>query len=136
MARADELLENTTKYILANGVADLSLRPLANEIGTSARLIIYHFGSRERLIQAALTTILRRIQGDFVESHRTIQDFWKWAISPKNQSYLRLIFEIHGLAPRNPRLYGGYVRDAIASWKEILVRRGYDKVRATAIIAV
>ena len=131
-----DLLDKTAAYILENGVADLSLRPLAKAIGTSARMIVYHFGSRERLIESALKTILGRIQKDFIESQRSVLDFWNWALRPKNQPYVRLIFEVHGLAPRNPRMYGGYVRGAIASWKSILIQRGFDDVRATAVIAV
>src|SRR5579872_5379380 len=131
-----ELLEKTAAYILENGVADLSLRPLAKAIGTSARMIVYHFGSREHLIESALQAILGRIQKDFVDSQRSVLDFWKWALRPKNQSYVRLIFEVHGLAPRNPRIYGGYARAAIGSWKSILLARGYDDVQATAIIAL
>jgi len=131
-----DLLDKTSEYILENGVADLSLRPLAKAIGTSARMIVYHFGSRDRLIASALKQILGRIQKDFVESNRTVLDFWNWALRPTNQPFVRLIFEVHGLAPRNPKMYGGYVRQAIASWKSILIARGYDDVRATAIIAV
>jgi AcrR family transcriptional regulator len=131
-----ELLDKTAAYILENGVADLSLRPLAKAIGTSARMIIYHFGSREHLIESALKQILGGIQKEFVQSQRSVLEFWEWALKPKNQPYVKLIFEVHGLAPRNPKMYGGYVRDAIASWKSILIARGYDDVRATAVIAV
>jgi len=121
MTRREELLEATAKYILENGVSDLSLRPLARAIGTKARLLIYHFGSREKLIESALTVILRRIQDDFLRMNASVLDFWHWALGLRNQPYLRLIFEVHGIAPRNPRMYGGYVREAIESWKTIMI---------------
>ena len=136
MTRREELLEATAKYILENGVSDLSLRPLARAIGTKARLLIYHFGSREKLIESALTVILRRIQDDFRTMHASVLDFWHWALGPRNQPYLRLIFEVHGLAPRNPRMYGGYAREAIESWRTIMIRRRYKEPVATAMIAV
>ena len=139
MTRRDELLDATVEYILEHGVGHLSLRPLARATGTKARLLIYHFGSREKLIQAALTAALRRVQTRFLQSETSILGFWQWATSPKNQSYLRLVFEVHGLAPRNPRLYGRYVRDAIATWKSIISSRISGRNRtetATAIIAV
>jgi AcrR family transcriptional regulator len=135
MARRDELLNATVEYILDHGVSDLSLRPLAKAIGTKARLLIYHFGSREKLIEAALTTALRRVQGQFLESRSSILEFWQWGTSPKNQRYLRLVFEVHGLAPRNPNLFGGYVREAIRSWRSIIVSRGYTEPSATLIVA-
>jgi AcrR family transcriptional regulator len=136
MMRRDELLEATVQYILANGVADLSLRPLAKAAGTKARLLIYHFHSREQLIKAALVVALRHVQQQFVEGGSDIVEFWKWATLPRNRAYVRLVFEVHGLAPRNPRLFGGYVREAIRSWKGILISRGYTEIVATTIIAV
>ena len=139
MSRRDELLQATVGYILQHGVADLSLRPLAKAIGTKARLLIYHFGSREKLIEAALTAVLRDVQADFLKSGASVLKFWKWAILSENLPYVRLVFEVHGLAPRNPRLFGGYVRDAIDSWKAIIAERipGHNKVEmATAVIAL
>src|SRR5580765_4159351 len=135
MTRRDEILEATVGYILENGVSDLSLRPLAKAVGSKARLLIYHFGSREELIKAALAVALHRVQQQFVEGGSDILEFWEWGMLPRNRAYVRLIFEVHGLAPRNPRLFGGYVREAIRSWKAILISRGYSEVVATTIIA-
>ena len=84
MTRREELLEATAGYILENGVSDLSLRPLARAIGTKARLLIYHFGSREKLIESALTVILRRIQDDFLRMNASVLDFWHWALGLRN----------------------------------------------------
>src|SRR5262249_9138299 len=136
MERRDELLESIVEYVLQNGVGDLSLRPLAKATDTKARLLIYHFGSREKLIEAALTVALRRVQQEFVSGGADILDFWEWGMQPRNRAYVRLVFEVHGLAPRNPKLFGGYVREAIRSWKEILVARGYTEISATTVIAV
>jgi len=136
MTRRDELLEAAVEYILANGVSDLSLRPLAKAIGSKARLLIYHFGSREKLVSAALTVALRRVQERFVTSNASVLEFWRWAIAPRNRPYLQLVFEVHGLAPRNPRMYGGYVREAIESWRSIIVARGHKESTATTIVAV
>lgn len=41
-------------HVLANGLANLSLRPLARAAGTSDRMLIYHFGTKEQLIEAVL----------------------------------------------------------------------------------
>jgi len=45
--RKQELIEAIIAYLLAHGLADLSLRPLAAKSGTSSRLLIYHFESKE-----------------------------------------------------------------------------------------
>ncbi|MGL5826360.1 MAG: TetR/AcrR family transcriptional regulator [Nocardioides sp.] len=54
MSRRDELLQKATNHVLANGLIGLSLRPLAAAIGTSDRMLIYHFGSRDSLITAII----------------------------------------------------------------------------------
>jgi AcrR family transcriptional regulator len=56
MSKRDELSEQATDYALENGLIGLSLRPLAAEMGTSDRMLIYHFGSKDALIAAILAT--------------------------------------------------------------------------------
>src|SRR5882672_1697025 len=63
--RRAKLLDEVADYILSNGLADLSLRPLATAIGTSPRMLLYFFGSKERLIAQALAHIRTREQLDF-----------------------------------------------------------------------
>jgi len=53
-ARRDELLEATVRYLLENGVAELSLRPLAAAIGFEGAPAVYHFGSKEQLLVEAM----------------------------------------------------------------------------------
>ena len=46
----EKLLAKAMAHVEENGVADLSLRGLAAAIGTSHRMLIYHFGSKEGLL--------------------------------------------------------------------------------------
>jgi AcrR family transcriptional regulator len=55
VGRRDELLEAATDHVLTHGLIGLTLRPLAAAIGTSDRMLIYHFGSHARLV-AAITS--------------------------------------------------------------------------------
>ena len=50
MSRRDELLERATDHVLAHGLIGLTLRPLAAALGTSDRMLVYHFGSRAGLV--------------------------------------------------------------------------------------
>src|SRR5262249_17829780 len=52
--RRKELLERAYLYALGHGLADLSLRPLAAAIGTSPRVLLFLFGSKDGLIRALL----------------------------------------------------------------------------------
>jgi len=129
-ARRQELLGAAAEYLLRHGVAGLSLRPMAAAIGSSARLLIYHFGSKERLLIEAMGVIRLRARGE-VETMlraapaspdlaRLVQTFWRWCTATRNRPYLRLLFEVHGLALQNPRQYSGYLQGAIVHWIDLL----------------
>jgi AcrR family transcriptional regulator len=49
-----ELLEKVTGYVLQHGLIGLSLRPVAAAVGTSDRMLIYHFASRDALVSAVV----------------------------------------------------------------------------------
>lgn len=53
-ARPGELLDAIVAYIAKNGVAELSLRPLAKAVGSSPRVLLYYFGSKEDLLAQAI----------------------------------------------------------------------------------
>ena len=46
----ERLLAAAAEHIAAHGSSDLTLRGLAADIGTSHRMLIYHFGSKEGLL--------------------------------------------------------------------------------------
>jgi len=54
-ARRAELLELAYQYAVARGSAELSLRPLAAAVGSSPRVLLYLFGSKDGLVRALLT---------------------------------------------------------------------------------
>lgn len=53
-SRREELLDKVTDHVLAEGLIGLSLRPVASAVGTSDRMLVYHFGTRDALISAVV----------------------------------------------------------------------------------
>lgn len=53
-ARQRELLALAYDYVLQHGLAGLSLRPLAAAIGSSPRVLLFLFGSKDGLVRALL----------------------------------------------------------------------------------
>jgi AcrR family transcriptional regulator len=51
--RPAKLLDAVVVYLVKNGVANLSLRPLAKAVGSSNRGLLYHFGSKEGIVDKA-----------------------------------------------------------------------------------
>ena len=62
-ARRDELLELAYRYVLDHGIAGLSLRPLAAAVGSSPRVLLFLFGSKDGLVRA----LLARARADELE---------------------------------------------------------------------
>jgi AcrR family transcriptional regulator len=126
MDRKDELRDKALDYCLGHGLSDLSLRPLALEIGTSARLLIYHFGSRDGLISAVMDEAHRRVQHSFGELMRSsgkkavLRMFWDWTTDSRNSPYVRLMFEVQMLALQNPAAYARYLEGASSSWLALI----------------
>jgi len=124
--RREELIEQALEYFLAHGVAGLSLRPLAADIGTSPRLLVYHFGSKDGLVTAVMEEVQGRIQGSFrsfmTKPHKTgmLETFWAWIILPPNLRLLRLMFEVQALALQNPEGYAHYLQGSSSSWLELI----------------
>jgi AcrR family transcriptional regulator len=48
--RREQLLAAATEHVLEHGLIGLTLRPLAAAIGTSDRMLVYHFGTRDHLV--------------------------------------------------------------------------------------
>jgi len=53
----EALLAGAIGHFARHGVGDTSLRALAEAIGTSHRMLIYHFGSRDGLLAAVVDTV-------------------------------------------------------------------------------
>lgn len=127
--RRQELIHKSLDYFLEHGAAGLSLRPLAAATGTSARLLVYHFGSKDGLTAAVMDEVRSRLQRSFSElltssrrghSRSPMQAFWSWTIQPKNIPYLRLLFEVQVLALQNPKRYAQYLEGTSASWLKLI----------------
>jgi len=128
--RRAELLDKIVDELLVSGAGDLSLRPLAERVGTSARLLIYHFESKEQLIADALAEARRHIQVSLgaraaevkPQSLRAlVMMWWDWATEATNQRYFRLLFEVDGLAMFNRVSFSDEAKRAnSAAWTHLI----------------
>ena len=126
--RRQEILENCLEYLLEHGVAHLSLRPLAAAVGTSARLLVYHFGSKEALLIATMDELRARVQTSFAvaagkaatRGTSALDAFWMWATERQPLRYLKLLFEVQVLALHKPDVYGRYLEQTSSSWLAII----------------
>ena len=100
------LLDGAIQYFAAHGAADVSLRTLATALGTSHRMLLYHFGSKEALlvevvqaVEAAQREILARLEEDATgPASDSSRDFWRHVSDPALAPFARLFFEVYGQA--------------------------------------
>jgi AcrR family transcriptional regulator len=126
-APRDRLLAAAVDYVLAHGLGDLSLRDLAGAIGTSHRMLIYHFGSKEGLLVAIVRAIeenernfLAGLAADPaagpVEATRIM---WGRLADPAMWPSERLFFEVYSQALQGRPGTAGFARDMVESWVEL-----------------
>ncbi|MFI5165646.1 MAG: TetR/AcrR family transcriptional regulator [Thermoanaerobaculales bacterium] len=142
------LREAAIDYVLENGLAGSSLRPMAGAMGTSARMLVYHFGSREGLMREVLAGLRQREDARIAAwwekrpALRTLPEFmrWLWKRLGEHEAMpaLRLIFELYALALRHPEQYPGVLEDPVAYWQQLTRRAGMrtDAATATLLLAV
>lgn len=67
-----EYADAVADYLLRHGLPSASLRPMAKALGTSDRMLIYHFGSKAALLEAALMRandrLFARLAGEWEDS--------------------------------------------------------------------
>lgn len=125
-SRKQDLLDDLIGYLVKHGLADLSLRPMAAAIGTSARLLIFHFGTKERLLQEVLEEMQVRLQASFTAMAQAgrkvplLRMFWDWALTEPNYAMLRLLYQLHLLAAQSPKTYGRYLKRNSLNWMELI----------------
>ena len=94
----ERLLDACTDHALAHGLPD-RLEPLARATGTSARMLLYHFGTRDALLRAVLGRARQRQRETYGELLRvrpdepyteTLQATWTAMTGPAGQPFLRM----------------------------------------------
>jgi AcrR family transcriptional regulator len=144
------LLDAAIDYVAANGLSDVSLRSLAAALGTSHRMLIFHFGSKEGLWVAIIQTVeerQRELLGQVLPDpeqpiREAMRSWWKHISDPALWPNERLFFEIYGQAlqgrPHTVELLDGIVEDWLGPATEINVALGIprDLARAHARVGV
>ena len=146
-ARRRVLLEAAYRYVLDHGLGTLSLRPLAAAIGSSPRVLLFLFGSKDGLVQA----ILGRARADELAALARTQRagatdgpvaaaeaVWAWLVAPEHRALLTLWVEGYGRALVEPDgAWAGFAARTVHDWLAVLAEAGYgDEPDRTLLLAV
>ncbi|HEX6499188.1 MAG TPA: TetR/AcrR family transcriptional regulator [Micromonosporaceae bacterium] len=123
----DELLAAVIGYAARRGIADVSLRQLAAQLGTSHRMLIYHFGSKEGLLAAVVGEVERRQREAVGELRRQpgmtpvaiAEQMWRRFADPELWPLERLFFELYAQALQGREHTGDFLRAALDPWLDL-----------------
>jgi AcrR family transcriptional regulator len=139
-----QLLERAIAYVAQNGIGDVSLRTLAASLGTSHRMLIHHFGSKEGLWVEIVRTVEQRQRETLSEIlpdpskpvGEAMRAWWKHISDPSLWPNERLFFELYGQAlqhrPHTTGLLDGIVDDWLDPITEINLAIGVPEPVARA----
>ncbi|MHC1562354.1 TetR family transcriptional regulator [Actinomycetospora sp. C-140] len=127
-ARQQELLDAAYGWVLEHGWAGMSLRPLAEAIGSSPRVLLYLFGSKDGLVRALLArsrddqlAVLDAL-GGAADLPTVGARVWAWLAAEEHRALLRLWLEAYtrsvGDADHGP--WAGFAAQTVADWDALL----------------
>jgi AcrR family transcriptional regulator len=114
------LLAAAIEQAMRGGIADMSLRELAAAIGTSHRMLLYHFGSREGLMTAVACAVEEAQRAEVSQSITVSAGdarlLWQHFTDPRLWPAERLFFELYGQALQGRPGTEGFLDNAIEPW--------------------
>jgi AcrR family transcriptional regulator len=121
------------------GLGNLSLRALARELGVSPRMLLYHFGSRDGLVDATIAETGRRLGTEAASLQGSLHDVvhasWAWISSPRRRGLLKMFYEVCALGARDPARRGSVAATLFTDFHAVLVMRGVPDATATLLLA-
>ncbi|WP_137924369.1 TetR/AcrR family transcriptional regulator [Cupriavidus sp. 2SB] len=128
--QALQLLDAATAHVLENGLGDLSLRSVADALGTSHRMLIYYFGSADGFWQMLLFRVRHAEQQarekmlvEGLDAEAAMVGAWDRYSASNYLPIMQLLFEIYGRAIRDRERFSDFLDDVIGSWTAVIAER-------------
>jgi AcrR family transcriptional regulator len=142
--RRTELLDAMADHMLVAGLAGSSLRPLARAAGTSDRMLLYYFPTKDALIAATLTHVAQRMAGMLAATVGEVQLaapqllplLAEQTLHPRFRPYLALFLEVASRAARGDtlcRTVGAEVAEGFLDWIGGQLDAPPERLRADAL---
>ena len=120
LERRQELLDAVVKECAARGIGDRSLRDVAAAVGTSHRMLLHHFGSRNELLLAIVEEVERRQRALLselpTEPAAAIAAMWADLRRPDLRPFERLFFECYARGVQGEQPFARMLPGAVESW--------------------
>jgi AcrR family transcriptional regulator len=138
------LLDLVAGYCIEHGVADMTLRRVAEAVGSNNRMLLYYFGSKEQMIATALIAAgerfplvlqsFERLESTDGPLDRRLDAAWRSLSADVNLPFIRLFFEVFGLAIHQPGRFDEFLGSVSHQWADrvtaVLRREGMTAAAA------
>lgn len=120
-----EILKTCTYAAIRLGMQDLSLLKLSQSSKVSSRMLIYHFGSKEKLIEEILTKVQETLRDRLVEKLRleppksmqqALVELWKHGTSKEMESYFKTFFALYSASLFSRKRYEDFIKNSVEGW--------------------
>jgi AcrR family transcriptional regulator len=118
--RRRELLDALIDAFADGGIGDRSLREVAGVVGTSHRMLLHHFGSRDELLLAIVAEVERRQMTVLPDAGTVPADamaaMWADLRRPELRPFERLFFECYARGAQGEQPFARMLPGAVESW--------------------
>jgi AcrR family transcriptional regulator len=118
--RRQQLLNALIEEFATGGIGDRSLRQVSESVGTSHRMLLHHFKSRDELMLSVVEEIERRQRTVLETMPMTPAEgfaaMWDDVRRPELRSFERLFFECYSRAAHGEEPFARMVPGAVDDW--------------------
>jgi len=120
----ERLLDAVIEHFSADGLSDQSLRRIAAAVGTSHRMLLYHFGSKDDLLREVVRAVEARTRGRFAaigedaggDTEGLVRRMWAYVADPAPADFERLFFALYGRALQGDEPTLTLLRQNLETW--------------------
>jgi AcrR family transcriptional regulator len=120
VGRRRQLLDGLIDAFADGGIGDRSLREIAEVVGTSHRMLLHHFGSRDELLLAIVDEVERSqmavLPGAFTEPADGFAAMWADLRRRELRPFERLFFECYSRGAQGEQPFKRLLPIAIDAW--------------------
>ncbi|HEY6471254.1 MAG TPA: TetR family transcriptional regulator [Acidimicrobiales bacterium] len=125
-AGKQRLLDAVIEHFSADGLADQSLRRIAEAVGSSHRMLLYHFGSKDGLLLEVAQAVEVRTQQQLADvgmvagerTEEVVRRMWAYVADPELAASERLFFALYGRALQGDPAVAPLLMGDIEHWVE------------------
>jgi AcrR family transcriptional regulator len=141
-AGRDELLGRCLATFVKAGTINLSLDQLAGKVGTSKRMLIHYFGSRENIEEGAMELLEVRLRAQFapesfplgVSPKTVVNTLWERTTAPGAKGVLLLVMDISRRAWNGSARAKTFYAEQQRQWVQLLTKFLPDQLKVEEVL--